>query len=73
MRWLWIDRFVELVSGQRAVAIKNVSVNEPFFQGHWPERAVMPGVLQIEAMAQVGEELGRHVGQNTAVDTQNVE
>jgi len=52
---LLVDRLIEVdPDGMRGVAIKNVTVNEPFFQGHWPQRAVMPGVLQIEAMAQVG-------------------
>jgi len=52
--FLMVDRIIELVPGERAVGIKNVSVNEPYFQGHFPERPVMPGVLQLEAMAQVG-------------------
>jgi UDP-3-O-[3-hydroxymyristoyl] N-acetylglucosamine deacetylase/3-hydroxyacyl-[acyl-carrier-protein] dehydratase len=53
--FLLVDRVVELDrENLRAVAIKNVTVNEPFFQGHWPEQSVMPGVLQIEALAQVG-------------------
>lgn len=49
---LMIDRVVEIVEGESAVGIKCVSVNEPFFQGHFPQRPVMPGVLIIEAMAQ---------------------
>jgi UDP-3-O-[3-hydroxymyristoyl] N-acetylglucosamine deacetylase / 3-hydroxyacyl-[acyl-carrier-protein] dehydratase len=49
---LLVDRVLELQPGRRVVAIKNVSVNEPFFQGHWPGRPIMPGVLIIEAMAQ---------------------
>jgi 3-hydroxyacyl-[acyl-carrier-protein] dehydratase len=49
---LLVDRVLELEPGVRAVAIKNVSVNEPFFQGHFPEHPVMPGVLIIEALAQ---------------------
>ena len=49
-----VDRVVEQVPGQRAVAIKNVSINEPQFQGHFPGRPLMPGVLIVEAMAQVG-------------------
>jgi UDP-3-O-[3-hydroxymyristoyl] N-acetylglucosamine deacetylase/3-hydroxyacyl-[acyl-carrier-protein] dehydratase len=53
--FLLVDRIIELDrENRRAVGIKNVTINEPFFQGHWPDRAVMPGVLQIEAMAQVG-------------------
>lgn len=51
--FLMIDRIVELESGKRCVGIKNVSINEPFFQGHFPGHPVMPGVLIIEAMAQV--------------------
>jgi len=50
--FLMIDRVVEVVLGESAVGIKNVSVNEPFFAGHFPKHPVMPGVLIIEAMAQ---------------------
>jgi 3-hydroxyacyl-[acyl-carrier-protein] dehydratase len=50
--FLMIDRVVDLVSGESCVGIKNVTINEPFFQGHFPQRPVMPGVLVIEAMAQ---------------------
>lgn len=49
-----VDRIVEYVPGQRAVGLKNVTYNEPFFQGHFPGRPLMPGVLIVEAMAQVG-------------------
>jgi 3-hydroxyacyl-[acyl-carrier-protein] dehydratase len=49
-----VDRIIEYVPGERAVGIKNVTFNEPHFQGHFPERPIMPGVLIIEAMAQVG-------------------
>lgn len=49
---LMIDRVVDITLGESAVGIKNVSVNEPFFQGHFPSRPVMPGVLIIESMAQ---------------------
>ncbi len=52
--FLLIDRVVELEPNERLVAIKNVSVNEAFFQGHFPEEKVMPGVLITEAMAQAG-------------------
>ena len=51
--FLMIDRVIELEGFKRAVGIKNVSINEPFFQGHWPEHPIMPGVLQLEAMAQL--------------------
>jgi 3-hydroxyacyl-[acyl-carrier-protein] dehydratase len=50
--FLLIDKIVEVEPGKRAVALKNVSNNEPFFQGHFPEKALMPGVLQVEALAQ---------------------
>jgi len=49
---LMIERVVDIVLGESAVGIKNVSINEPFFAGHFPSRPVMPGVLIIEAMAQ---------------------
>lgn len=52
--FLLVDRLIELVDDRRAVGIKNVSVNEEYFQGHWPDEPIMPGVLQVEAMAQVG-------------------
>ena len=52
--FILIDRVLELTPGERIVALKNVTINEPFFQGHFPAFAVMPGVLIIEAMAQAG-------------------
>lgn len=52
--FLLVDRVIELVPGQRIVAIKNVTINEPFFEGHFPGAPVMPGVLIIEALAQAG-------------------
>jgi UDP-3-O-[3-hydroxymyristoyl] N-acetylglucosamine deacetylase/3-hydroxyacyl-[acyl-carrier-protein] dehydratase len=51
--FLLIDRVIEIEGYQRAVAIKNVTINEPFFGGHFPERPLMPGVLQLEALAQL--------------------
>ncbi len=52
--FLLVDRIVEFESGKSIVAIKNVTVNEPFFQGHFPGQPVMPGVLILEALAQTG-------------------
>ena len=51
---LLVDRIEELEEGKRVVAKKNVTINEPFFQGHFPHEPVMPGVLIVEAMAQAG-------------------
>src|SRR5699024_7056904 len=48
------DKVIDIEEGKRVVGIKNVTVNEPFFQGHFPDYPVMPGVLIIEALAQVG-------------------
>lgn len=50
--FLLVDRVLEIVKGERIVALKNVTMNEPFFPGHFPHHPVMPGVLIIEAMAQ---------------------
>ncbi len=52
--FLLVDRVLELEPGRRAVGLKNVTINEPFFQGHFPGRPIMPGVLILEALAQVG-------------------
>jgi 3-hydroxyacyl-[acyl-carrier-protein] dehydratase len=52
--FLLVDRILELEPGRRAVGLKNVTINEGFFEGHFPGHAVMPGVLVLEAMAQVG-------------------
>lgn len=57
--FLLVDRIIELEPGERVVGIKNVTVNEPFFQGHFPGNPIMPGVLIVEAMAQVGGVLAR--------------
>ncbi len=52
--FLLVDRVLELEAGKRIVAIKNVTINEPFFNGHFPGYPVMPGVLIVEALAQAG-------------------
>ena len=52
--FLLVDRVVELEPNKRVLAYKNVSINEPFFQGHFPGKPVMPGVLMLEALAQAG-------------------
>ncbi len=57
---LMIDRVVDLVAWESAVGLKNVTINEPFFQGHFPDHPVMPGVLLIEAMAQTSAALVAH-------------
>jgi 3-hydroxyacyl-[acyl-carrier-protein] dehydratase len=56
--FLLLDRVLELVPGERLVALKNVTINEPFFPGHFPNYPVMPGVLIVEAMAQASAVLG---------------
>ncbi|MBW1780349.1 MAG: 3-hydroxyacyl-ACP dehydratase FabZ [Deltaproteobacteria bacterium] len=57
--FLLVDRIIEMELNKRVVGIKNVSANEPFFEGHFPGNPIMPGVLIIEAMAQVGGILAR--------------
>ena len=52
--FLLVDRILEMEEKKRIVGLKNVTINEPFFQGHFPGHPIMPGVLIIEAMAQVG-------------------
>ncbi|MBW2705178.1 MAG: 3-hydroxyacyl-ACP dehydratase FabZ [Deltaproteobacteria bacterium] len=52
--FLLIDRVIELVPDDKVIALKNVTINEPFFPGHFPGQPVMPGVLIVEAMAQAG-------------------
>ena len=52
--FILVDRIVEITLGERIVGLKNVTINEPFFQGHFPGEPIMPGVLILECMAQVG-------------------
>lgn len=52
--FLLVDRILEVEAGKKAVGLKNVTMNEPFFQGHFPGNPIMPGVLMVEALAQVG-------------------
>jgi len=52
--FVMVDRILEVVPNERVVGLKNVTINEPFFQGHFPVKPVMPGVLMLEGMAQVG-------------------
>ena len=68
--FLLVDRIVEIQGEERIVGIKNVSIDEYFFQGHFPNRPVMPGVLICEAMAQVGAILARRA--RGGVDGQKV-
>ncbi len=63
--FLFVDRVIELVGYQRAVGLKNCSFNEPYFQGHWPGQPIMPGVLQVEALAQLAGVLLLRRLQNT--------
>jgi 3-hydroxyacyl-[acyl-carrier-protein] dehydratase len=58
--FLLVDRVIELEEGRRITALKNVTVNEPFFQGHFPGNPILPGVLIVEAMAQAGAILLLH-------------
>ncbi|MBT1279124.1 3-hydroxyacyl-ACP dehydratase FabZ [Thermoanaerobacter sp. CM-CNRG TB177] len=73
--FLLVDRIIEIEEGKKAVGIKNVTVNEPFFQGHFPDNPIMPGVLIIEALAQVAgiavmniEEFRGKLGLFTGID-----
>jgi 3-hydroxyacyl-[acyl-carrier-protein] dehydratase len=60
--FLLVDRITELEPGKTATGIKNVTINEPFFQGHFPDQPIMPGVLIVEAMAQVAIAVAYHPG-----------
>lgn len=62
--FLLIDKVLELEPGKKAVAIKNVTANEPFFQGHFPDNPIMPGVLIVEALAQTACIVGLTQGEN---------
>ncbi len=65
--FLLVDKIAEFETGKSILGIKNVTINEPFFQGHFPEHPIMPGVLILEAMAQVGgvyAVLAKEVGEN---------
>ncbi len=62
--FLLVDKIIELEEGRRAVGIKNVTINEPFFQGHFPGLPIMPGVLILEAMAQVGAVIALKMPEN---------
>ncbi len=67
---LLVDRVVSIDKGQRIVALKNVTMNEPFFTGHFPHRPVMPGVLMLEALAQTAALLSfESMGQEPDADT----
>ena len=70
--FLLVDRVLELEKGKRIKALKNVTINEPFFGGHFPHRPVMPGVLMLEALAQTAallsfESMGSDPGDDTVV------
>ena len=70
--FLLVDRVIEFEKNKRIKALKNVTINEPFFQGHFPHRPVMPGVLMLEALAQTAallsfESMGEEPDENTVV------
>ncbi len=67
--FLLLDRILEFTVNEKVVGLKNVTVNEPFFQGHFPGNPIMPGVLIIEAMAQAGgvlafKSMPQHIGKS---------
>ena len=68
--FLLIDRVLEVKEGESITALKNITVNEPFFQGHFPNKSVMPGVMIVEAFAQAAALLGA-LGFNAARTTEN--
>ena len=69
--FLLVDRVTELEPGKRVVGIKNVTYNEPFFPGHFPGKPIMPGVLIVEAMAQVGGVLARLSKQQNGIEAKD--
>ena len=70
--FIMIDRILELTPGEKVIALKNVTINEPFFQGHFPGEPIMPGVLIIEAMAQSWGILAFHQDPDKTEDNLNV-
>ena len=66
--FLLVDRVLELSSGESIVAYKNLSINEPFFNGHFPQEPIFPGVLMVEAMAQAAGILGFYSQGKTSAD-----
>jgi len=66
--FLLVDRILEMELGKRVVGVKNVTINEPFFQGHFPGHPIMPGVLLIEAMAQTGGVLAMRSAEAEGID-----
>jgi 3-hydroxyacyl-[acyl-carrier-protein] dehydratase len=66
--FLLVDKVIEVNLGESIVAVKNVSINEPYFNGHFPQKPVMPGVLIVEAMAQAAGILGFKTSDKTPAD-----
>ena len=67
-----VDRVIDYEAGKNATAIKNVTINEPFFQGHFPNQPIMPGVLSLEIMAQAGAFLMLSQVENPLSKNQNL-